>query len=1150
MNTDSLKTYLNKRYQGSYSFLENIIFPIFGEDNFEDESEAELLDNQPEWKPLAEATGIRSIKHVGKIYVGVELLQIFDITVSDRVMMERNRVNIQKLVRAVMADYSCAFMLFHYGDDSRWDWRFTFCHKKGSQKDVTDSKRYTFLLGPGQSCRTAANNFNKLYENRDTLDMSKIEEAFSVEALTKQFYRDLFEWYQWAVSDASNITFPNDTAIEDDDRDDIEKKIIRMITRIMFVWFIKQKELVPDRIFDADFLSTILKDFDPYSKTEGNYYNAILQNLFFGTLNRAIKDENGNTRKFASSSKRDVKTLYRYAELFSISKQEVINLFAEVPFLNGGLFECLDKTRYSDGVEQCYNFDGFSRNDARFADGRFKHRAVVPNNLFFAAEIGLISILSRYNFTIEENSPEEQQVALDPELLGKVFENLLGAYNPETRETARNQSGSFYTPREIVNYMVDESLIAYLGNNDFVRSLFSSDFSFDEAEAEEYKRTAERLKRVKILDPACGSGAFPMGLLNRIVEILERISPDENVYDLKLSVIENCLYGSDIQSIAAQITKLRFFISLICDCEKDASKPNFGIPTLPNLETKFVSANTLIAKKKRDLQGNLFENPEIEPTRNELAEIRHKHFSAKSASTKHRLREKDQILREKLARLLSDDDNFAPEDAKQLASWNPYDQNTVSPFFDPEWMFGVADGFDIVIGNPPYLRIQGIRNSNSDFADYLVANYNSATGSFDLYVAFVERALQLISSNGIVNFIMPVKWTNAAFGKGLRDVVSKQKAAKKIINFSEYQVFNASTYTGLQWFKPNSDCLEYYELDRNLESNIELKSYLENLSKDTSSIVNTDKLNKDTWVLASSEVSKLLNKLNEQPLRLEDVFEKIFQGIATSKDDVYFIYDCTETQSTITGESKQLNKRVTIEKGLVKPLLKGEDVHRYDNLSSNRYVIFPYKLENETANLYAEEELKLLFPNGYAYLKECETLLRGREKGRFDIDGQWFQFGRRQGLSYGNIPKIVAPEISFGGNYAFDVSGQFYSTTKIYGYILKSSMIQYGYNFFLGLLNSSLFWFFIQNTGYVLRGGYFTFKTNYVSPFPIPKFADIDSTLLLKIDNNVESIIELNAMKGNDTQIKLLIKEIDSVIYKIYNLSSNEIQLIDSQSQY
>lgn len=1094
--------------------------------------------------------------NLGKISLSDgESIAVYEVELADNVNIERNRRGIRDMLTTDWHNmgYAGAFMFCFRKDESVL--RFSYVsetwgfNKQGEYEKIsTDTKRYTYLLGEGRGCRTAIEQFKILHDSKLTL--SDITAAFSVETLTKQFYKDLFEWYQWAVEPTSNITFPNNTTTEDDDRDDIETKIIRMITRIMFVWFIKQKNLVPDRIFDINFLSTILKDFDPYSISIGNYYNAILQNLFFGTLNRAIKDEDGNTRKFATSSKRDIKTLYRYAEMFSIHEQEVIEMFAEIPFLNGGLFECLDKTRDIDGIKQCYNFDGFSRNELRFADGRYKHRAVVPNNLFFEPEKGLISILNRYNFTIEENSPEEQQVALDPELLGKVFENLLGAYNPETKETARNQSGSFYTPREIVNYMVDESLIAYLGDNDFTRSLFRNDFSFEKSKIEEYKKLAEKIKTVKILDPACGSGAFPMGLLNRMVEILERISPNEDIYNLKLSVIENCLYGSDIQSIAAQITKLRFFISLICDCEKDASKPNFGIPTLPNLETKFVSANSLVAKKKRDPQGNLFENLEIEQTKRKLAETRHKHFSAKSASTKYRLRKEDEELRGKLINLLSDDNGFAQDDAKQLASWNPYDQNAVSPFFDPEWMFGVADGFDIVIGNPPYLRIQGIRNSNSDFADYLVANYNSATGSFDLYVAFVERALQLISSNGIVNFIMPVKWTNAAFGKGLRDVVSKEKAAKKIINFSEYQVFNASTYTGLQWFKPNSDCLEYYELDRNLESNIELKSYLENLSKDTSSIVNTDKLNKDTWVLASSEVSKLLNKLNEQPLRLEDVFEKIFQGIATSKDDVYFIYDCTETQSTITGESKQLNKRVTIEKGLVKPLLKGEDVHRYDNLSSNRYVIFPYKLENGTANLYAEEELKLLFPNGYAYLKECETLLRGREKGRFDIDGQWFQFGRRQGLSYGNIPKIVAPEISFGGNYAFDVNGQFYSTTKIYGYILKSSMIQYGYNFFLGLLNSSLFWFFIQNTGYVLRGGYFTFKTNYVSPFPIPKFADIDSTLLLKIDNNVESIMELNAMKGNDTQIKLLIKEIDSVIYKIYNLSSNEIQLIDSQSQY
>jgi len=1080
--------------------------------------------------------------NLGKISLSDgESIAVYEVELADNVNIERNRRGIRDMFTTDWHNmgYAGAFMFCFRKDESVL--RFSYVsetwgfNKQGEYEKIsTDTKRYTYLLGEGRGCRTAIEQFKILHDSKLTL--SDITAAFSVETLTKQFYKDLFEWYQWAVEPTSNITFPNNTTTEDDDRDDIETKIIRMITRIMFVWFIKQKNLVPDRIFEINFLSTILKDFDPYSTSIGNYYNAILQNLFFGTLNRAIKDEDGNTRKFATSSKRDIKTLCRYAEMFAISEQEVIEMFAEIPFLNGGLFECLDKTRDIDGVKQCYNFDGFSRNELRFADGRYKHRAVVPNNLFFEPEKGLISILNRYNFTIEENSPEEQQVALDPELLGKVFENLLGAYNPETKETARNQSGSFYTPREIVNYMVDESLIAYLGDNDFTRSLFRNDFSFEKSKIEEYKKLAEKIKTVKILDPACGSGAFPMGLLNRMVEILERISPNEDIYNLKLSVIENCLYGSDIQSIAAQITKLRFFISLICDCEKDASKPNFGIPTLPNLETKFVSANSLVAKKKRDPQGNLFENLEIEQTKRKLAETRHKHFSAKSASTKYRLRKEDEELRGKLINLLSDDNGFAQDDAKQLASWNPYDQNAVSPFFDPEWMFGVADGFDIVIGNPPYLRIQGIRNSNSDFADYLVANYNSATGSFDLYVAFVERALQLISSNGIVNFIMPVKWTNAAFGKGLRDVVSKEKAAKKIINFSEYQVFNASTYTGLQWFKPNSDCLEYYELDRNLESNIELKSYLENLSKDTSSIVNTDKLNKDTWVLASSEVSKLLNKLNEQPLRLEDVFEKIFQGIATSKDDVYFIYDCTETQSTITGESKQLNKRVTIEKGLVKPLLKGEDVHRYDNLSSNRYVIFPYKLENGTANLYAEEELKLLFPNGYAYLKECETLLRGREKGRLKNDIYWYRYIYPKNLTLFQSPKLVAPEISIGGNFSYDGNGQFYSTTTIYGYIMKESC-NVSYETLMAILNSKLCWWFMSNTGTVLAQGYYRYKPAYLKPLPIPQISK-------ETDSEIKSLVA-GLAKQDASNRRFLERKIDIAIYNLYSINDDDIELIN-----
>ena len=1094
---ESFKKYLSSQYQGWNSFLNNIIFPIFGEDKFETLSDTELLENNPEEKPLAEATGICSIKQVGQIDIGVQPLQIFDVTVSDRVMMERNRVNIQRLIRKVMENYSSAFMLFHYENDTRWDWRFTFCHKKGGQNDITDSKRYTFLLGPGQSCRTAAENFRKLYESREALDVAKIETAFSVEALTKQFYRDLFEWYQWAVSDASNITFPNDTAIEDDDRDDIEKKIIRMITRIMFVWFIKQKELVPDRIFDADFLSTILKDFDPYSKTEGNYYNAILQNLFFGTLNRAIKDENGNTRKFASSSKRDVKTLYRYAELFSISEQEVINLFAEVPFLNGGLFECLDKTRYSDGVEQCYNFDGFSRNDARFTDGRFKHRAVVPNNLFFAPKTGLISILSRYNFTIEENSPEEQQVALDPELLGKVFENLLGAYNPETRETARNQSGSFYTPREIVNYMVDESLIAYLGNNDFVRSLFGSDFSFDEANAEEYKKTAERLKRIKILDPACGSGAFPMGLLNRIVEILKRISPDENVYDLKLSVIENCLYGSDIQSIAAQITKLRFFISLICDCEKDASKPNFGIPTLPNLETKFVSANTLIAKKKRDPQGNLFENPEIEQTKRKLAEIRHKHFSAKSASTKYRLRKEDEELRGKLINLLSDDNGFAQDDAKQLAKWNPYDQNDTSSFFDPEWMFGVADGFDIIIGNPPYIQLQ---NNSGELAKlYEDCGYSTFARTGDIYCLFYERGWQLLKEGGYLCYITSNKWMRAGYGDKTRGFFANKTNPLLLIDFAGVKIFESATVdTNILLFSKSDN------LHKTLcaVTNKQNKDSVNNLSdfvrqQDTICDFSTS----DSWVVLSPIEQSIKKKIEAVGTLLKDWDIQINYGIKTGCNEAFII--STEKRKEILDNCQTEDERKRTAE-LIRPILRGRDIKRYGYEWAELWLIATFPSRHYNIDEYpAVKQYLLSF--GIERLEQTGKthIVNGEKvKSRKKTHNKWFE--TQDSISYWEDffkPKIIYPNMTKYMPFAYDNQGYL---TNQKCFIMTGVHLPYLTAFF----NSNIFKICYRDCFPELQGGTRELSKIFFENIRIPQ---IDKLIEYDIENMLE-----DAQLGND----------------------------------
>ena len=867
-----------------------------------------------------------------------ETIAVYEVELNDKVDIERNRRGIRDMLTSDWRNmgYAGAFVFGYRKDESVL--RFSYVsetwgfNKHGEYEKVsTDTMRYTYLLGEGRGCRTAIDQFTTLKSSKQTL--SDITAAFSVETLTKQFYGELFDWYLWAIDPATGISFPNNTSIEDDDREDIETKIIRMITRIMFVWFIKQKNLVPNRLFDSEYIHTILKDFDEESTTNGNYYSAILQNLFFATLNRAIEDEDGNKRKFATASKRDIKTLYRYEELFSISEQQVIDIFAEVPFLNGGLFECLDKTKTIDGVEQAYNFDGFSRNDRTFADGRYRYRAIVPNALFFDEKRGLFSILNKYNFTIEENTPEEQQVALDPELLGKVFENLLGAYNPETKETARNQSGSFYTPREIVKYMVDESLIAYLGESDFNRSLFAPNFKYEAAHVAEYKSIAEKLKAVKVLDPACGSGAFPMGLLNRMVEVLQRIEPDTNVYEQKLAIIENCLYGSDIQSIAAQITKLRFFISLIVDCERDASKPNFGIPTLPNLETKFVAANSLIAKKKQDIQRNLFENPEIEPTKEELAKVRHEHFMAKSASAKRRLREKDQELREKLANLLVDDDNFAPEDAKQLAAWNPYDQNAVSKFFDPEWMFGLTEHpFDIVIGNPPYIQLQ---NNGGELAKlYADCGYKTFARTGDIYCLFYERGLQLLKDGGHLCYITSNKWMRAGYGEKTRSFFADSTNPKLLIDFAGVKIFESATVdTNILLFSKSANQHKTWCAVSNKQN----KDSVKNLSVFVQQQgVECNFAGSDSWVILSPIEQSIKRKIEAVGTPLKDWDINIYRGVLTGYNDAFII--STEKRDEILANCQSDEERKKTAE-LIRPILRGRDIKRYGYSWANLWII-------------------------------------------------------------------------------------------------------------------------------------------------------------------------------------------------------------------
>ncbi|NOT15457.1 MAG: hypothetical protein HOP21_07765, partial [Methylotenera sp.] len=448
-------------------------------------------------------------------------------------------------------------------------------------------------------------------------------------------------------------------------------------------------------------------------------------------------------------------------------------------------------------------------------------------------------------------------------------------------------------------------------------------------------------------------------------------------------------------------------------------------------------------------------------------------------------------------------------------------------------------GFDIVIGNPPYLRIQGIREIDSKFADVLASKYKSATGAFDLYVLFAEKGLELLKDSGIQNYIMPIKWVNSAFGKGLRTVVEQHQAAYKIISFEAFQAFDASTYTGLQWFKKGVEQLSYYQLDRDLANNEMLGNFLSSLqSRDFNQYAHTE-LDVEAWTLTDNQTKKILAKILEQPLKVKDVFDKFFTGLQTSKDSIYFLMQCTMNNGEITGYSKELDKIITIEAGLVKPLLKGDQVHRYEKLHTDNYVIFPYKLESGSANLYTEAEIKALFPKGYTYLKENEVVLRGREHGRFNGDF-WFQFGRSQGITYETIPKLICPDISMGGNYAFDEYGEFYDTTTLYGYI-KNDDCNMSHHYLLGLLNSNLAWYFLKNVGTVLANGYFRFMPRYVNTFPIVK---ISSEKQFRIESLVKKVMEL---KSQSHPTLILEEQINRIVYKLYNLTFNEVKLIDPE---
>lgn len=1065
------------------------------------------------------------------------IIGLYLVKVKPEVWLARNKVGLREMLRSVYKyDVDGAIIVFEQGDK----WRLSFVSEiraLDEQGNLTESKtqpkRFTYLLGEGQKVKTPTDRFAAIAGQ--PLHLEDLRTLFSVGTLTKDFYKELFAWYEWTLSEAVGISFPRNTNTADDDRDKLEEQIIRLITRLLFVWFIKQKDLVPQSLFDTTQLKNLLKDFDPTSNAEGQYYNAILQNLFFATLNKAVPE-----RAFAKTQTiRDIKTLYRYAEMFCISEEEVLQLFKPIPFLNGGLFECLDKEDM-DGNK--YFLDGFSRNDKRSANGNFRHRAFIPNGVFFDEAKGIIPLLERYNFTVEENAPEDVQVALDPELLGNVFENLLGAYNIETKESARKQSGSFYTPREIVDFMVSESLQAHCLNREFydgddyddfkkyVEYIFSNQNNQTNLlnhNSDKWKQAIySHLLKIKILDPACGSGAFPMGILNGIIALLEKIGVADpsagagqalNMYQLKLHLIENCIYGVDLQAIAAQISKLRFFISLIVEQkEKDESKENYGVITLPNLETKFVAANTLIGLHKKqvgDFTGSLFEDPAIETTKQEIIVVRHEHFNAKSATSKRTLREKDAMLRAKLTKLLEANHEFAPEDAKQVAEWNPYDQNSSSPFFDTEWMFGIKNGFDIVIGNPPYVQLQ--KEGGRLAKMFEKAGYKTFERTGDIYSLFYEKGIALLKHKGHLCFITSNKWMRAGYGESTRKFFAENTNPLLLIDFAGQKIFEAATVDTnillLAKEKNQQKTLACIVKEKPVLS--QPNGALNNLSVFVRQEGNICSFNiADSWVILSDIEQRIKEKIERIGTPLKDWDISINYGIKTGFNDAFII----------TGEQrKALIEQDPKSDEIIRPILRGRDIKRYGYDFAELWLI-------NTHNGIKEKGVKPVNINDYpAIKKHLDTFYPELEK-RADKGETPYNLRNCAYMEDFSKQKIVWKRVGSILRFSYDESGTMAldSTCFATGKYIK---------FLVAVLNSKMGHYLMKDAPQTGTGD-LLISVQAIEPLKIPIPDTSTEKVIGKIINNIL-----------ENQSMTLEKELDQIIYGMYELNNEEIAFIDTQ---
>ena len=906
---------------------------------------------------------------------------------------------------------------------------------------------------------------------------------------------------------------PSGNKLTADDLPAIYTNSLYLLYRIIFLLYGESRELLP------------LKNqhYQKYSLT---------------VLAREIAKELDEQRSFLTQSSQYWEQLKHLFTIMS-GENEALNREMDVPRYNGGLFNpqlhpFLERYVVGDKFLVAA-IDVLARRDS--ADPK----AINPRETVDYRDLGVRQIGSIYEGLLEYQ-PRRAAEELVAVRKGNVEQWVPSTAKPkgskplETRRAGdiylvtdkgeRKATGSYYTPDYIVKYIVEQTL------GPLVEEARARVKGTGKG-ASHAQTLAEEILRLRVLDPAMGSGHFLVESADYLARAIatdafvqagegETLADDDVVF-WRRQVVERCIYGVDKNRMAVELAKLSLWLVTVAQ-----DKP------LSFLDHHLRHGDSLVGARLADL-GRL----PIATAKNTPAPAQEQLFDEATLTRDLHLAVGGMHT---IGRMLSDDiedihakeEIFAELRQTHMSKWRRVADLWVSHFFGngmtqeawpllvdyiqrggetshdvrlllphlehpavqandffhwelefPEVFFdeygralGEKAGFDAVIGNPPYVKLQTIiAQQNSALTDFFQHTYVAASLNYDLYVLFTELGTRLCHQVGQLGYILPSKFFHADFGRGLRQVLSAKRRVRRIVDFGAQQIFEgATTYTCLLFINGQTSRLFDYHVPTNHR---DLVSSKVNVYK-----IPMDILTPEPWQLEQPAHLALIQKLTSQTRVLGDVMQKMFVGMQTSDDAVYFVENLGEIALGLQQiRSKADGQIYPIEQSLLKPLFGGRDIARYDLPRTQKLALFPYIIQNNQAILIDHETFEREFPHGWHYLKQFESRLRQREKGAFNHE-HWYRYGRTQNLTEFEQTKIMVPDIAYGSQFVLDHTHH-YHTTTIYSLIKQANTAE-TYAYFLALLNSKISWFFVSNTGSVLRGGYYRFKTAYLLPLPIP----------------------------------------------------------------